>query len=435
MAVLLVGVGALSKAAEEVRLKAEVDLALAEGKVDKIVHPFFESTALIGASQIGYEYGVRKLLDAGADIEKRGYRGTGPIHSAAMNGHTAILRILIQRGAELDALSEDGFTALTYAAFIEHDALIFELLRWGANESLAIPPLNEPADVDAELRETIDDKLAEFQKVGMSEDHFRDTIKSGSMDEVSEGFILRLIDYAIGIGHVHKPISFYAAHYNDSNYDEAYDTQPSMLHISSKFGYMDAMGKLLNDVHADPNARSSDGLTPLHAAARATPHGQSRAVHVLARHGADIDAVEGLGTVDGLGRALHTAAERGYPAVVRALLARGADPTPKDESGNTALDLATDKETRMLLKNGGSDQVEAILERARQSSDDAPQCESACYVALYLDAPLRGLNCVLFTLLGGLAYEHEGSWLGRVYMGNWLVFVFLQYCRNSVALI
>ena len=344
VAALLVGVGAKSNS-EFVRLKAEVDLALAEGKVDKIVEPLFESTALNVASQIGYEDGVRKLLDAGADTEKRAFRGTPPIHNAAMYGHAAIVNMLIQHGAEVDALSEDGFTALTYAGYNEDDDLIKDLLAWGADKSLANPPVQQPAD--AEFRELLHVRFSRFEPVPMSDDDLHNLLKRGTVT-MSEAFVMRLVDYAIGIGHVYKSIGFYSAHYlmsveDDFHYDEARDTERSMLHTTSELGYMDALRKLLNDAHADPNARSADGLTPLHEAAG---NGQAQAVHVLARHGADIDAVD----FEGLGRtALHTAAERGDAAVVRALLARGADPTRKDESANTALDLATDKETRMLL--------------------------------------------------------------------------------------
>ena len=357
VAALLVGVGAKSNS-EFVRLKAEVDLALAEGKVDKIVEPLFESTALNVASQIGYEDGVRKLLDAGADTEKRAFRGTPPIHNAVMNGHAAIVNMLIQHGAEVDALNEDDFTALTFAAGLEQNDLISDLLAWGADKALANPPVNQLAD--AEWREILHVRLSQFEPVPMSDDELRNLIRRGRVT-ITPALVMRLVDHAIGIGHVYKSIGFYSAHYlmsveDDFHYDEARDTERSMLHTTSELGYMDALRKLLNDAHADPNARSADGLTPLHEAAG---NGQAQAVHVLARHGADIDAVD----FEGLGRtALHTAAERGDAAVVRALLAHGADPTPKDESGNTALDLATDKETRRLLSRN-SESCEATEER------------------------------------------------------------------------
>ena len=48
--------------------------------------------------------------------------------------------------------------------------------------------------------------------------------------------------------------------------------------------------------------------------------------------------------------ALHLAAAKSHPAVVRALLAAGADRSLRDAQGSTAADLASDKATRAAFR-------------------------------------------------------------------------------------
>jgi ankyrin repeat protein len=55
------------------------------------------------------------LLDAGADIHRRAGNGMNAVHSAAMKGWTATIRLLAERGAEVDIKDRDGKTPLDYA--------------------------------------------------------------------------------------------------------------------------------------------------------------------------------------------------------------------------------------------------------------------------------------------------------------------------------
>lgn len=72
----------------------------------------------------GDEAAVKVLLDDGADIEDRGYHGRHgctPLMIAAHDGHTGVCRLLVERGAAIDAVVDHpgewdhGRTALMYA--------------------------------------------------------------------------------------------------------------------------------------------------------------------------------------------------------------------------------------------------------------------------------------------------------------------------------
>jgi hypothetical protein len=60
---------------------------------------------------------VRALLDAGTDVDTRGWSGFTPLEQAAMNGRTDVVRLLVERGADLAdcAFDDEGPTPLDCA--------------------------------------------------------------------------------------------------------------------------------------------------------------------------------------------------------------------------------------------------------------------------------------------------------------------------------
>jgi len=79
-------------------------------------------------------------------------------------------------------------------------------------------------------------------------------------------------------------------------------------------------------------AKSSNGSTALHYAAR---YGQEGAARVLLDAGVDVAANSSNGLT-----ALHLAAENGHEGVVTMLMGAGADGAAKNDAGKTSLDLA-----------------------------------------------------------------------------------------------
>jgi ankyrin repeat protein len=76
---------------------------------------------------------ARKLIDRGADVNKTGWT---PLHYAATNGHVAIIQMLLDENAYIDAASPNGTTPLMMAAMYGTTAAVKLLLDSGADPTL-----------------------------------------------------------------------------------------------------------------------------------------------------------------------------------------------------------------------------------------------------------------------------------------------------------
>ena len=70
----------------------------------------FGNTPLKVAAVWGDPDAIHLLLDAGADIDARNEHGFTALHHAAQQGHIAAAKALIQRGANLALLDDEGRT-------------------------------------------------------------------------------------------------------------------------------------------------------------------------------------------------------------------------------------------------------------------------------------------------------------------------------------
>ena len=94
-------------------------------------------SALWDASIWGDTVALVKALDEGAKIDsldtRRNPNGRRPLNWAAFNDHAAAVRILLDRGAPIDATNLTGFTPLHHAAEAGSVAAAEVLIARGAN--------------------------------------------------------------------------------------------------------------------------------------------------------------------------------------------------------------------------------------------------------------------------------------------------------------
>ncbi|KAL8365190.1 hypothetical protein RB595_004139 [Gaeumannomyces hyphopodioides] len=252
---------------------------LGKGVININVQDEDGSTPLQWAAENGHEAVARLLLDRGADKDAKDGRGWTPLQRAAENGHEAVARLLVQAGADKNAKGGDGFTPLYRAAANGHEAVARLLVQAGA-------------DKDA---------------------------KGGN------GW--------------------------------------TPLHLAAKNGHK-AVARLLVQAGADKNAKGGDGFTPLYLAAE---NGHEAVARLLVQAGADKNAKGGNGWTP-----LHLAAKNGHKAVARLLVQAGADKDAKDGRGWTPLYRAAEnghEAVARLLMQAGADKD--ALQRAAANGHEA----------------------------------------------------------------
>ncbi|KAF8371143.1 mask-1, partial [Pristionchus pacificus] len=263
-----------------------------------------------------------------------------PLTLACSNGHTAMVELLITRGANVHHRDKKGFTPLILAATGGHLQIVQVLLDHGAN-------------IETTSERTKDTALS--------------LACSGGKKEVAEMLLKR------GANKEHRNVSDYTP-----------------LSLAASGGYVDICNMLL-DAGAEINSRTGSklGISPLMLAAM---NGHRDATRVLLERGSDINAqietnrntaltlacFQGRTDVVRLLLQYHAnvehraktgltplmeAANGGYVEVGQLLLEHYADPntSPVPSSRDTALTIAADKGHEkfvdLLLKNGA--QVDA----------------------------------------------------------------------------
>ncbi len=92
-----------------------------------------DESPLMLAALKGFTELCEKLIAGGADVNKPGW---APLHYAATNGHLAVMSLLLENHAYIDAASPNGTTPLMMAAHYGTPAAVKLLLEAGADPLL-----------------------------------------------------------------------------------------------------------------------------------------------------------------------------------------------------------------------------------------------------------------------------------------------------------
>lgn len=92
-----------------------------------------DESPLMMAALKGHTALARKLVDKGADVNKPGWT---PLHYAATGGHLEIMNLLLEHHAFIDAESPNGTTPLMMAAHYGTPAAVKLLLEAGADTAM-----------------------------------------------------------------------------------------------------------------------------------------------------------------------------------------------------------------------------------------------------------------------------------------------------------
>jgi ankyrin repeat protein len=247
--------------------------------------------ALHLAASSGLVSAVRRLLEAGCDVNERDTEQSTPLHHACFNTNLDTIKILLNAGAEINAQGGRLGNGLQAASYKGHEPTVKLLLE-------------SEAKINAQ---------------------------GGQY-----GYALHAASYS---GHepVVKLLLNLGADMNAQG-----GIYGSALQAAS-FGGHEQIVKLLLEAGADVNAQGGRCGTALQAAA--SFYGHEQIVKLLLEAGADVDAQGGE-----YGTALQVASLRGCKQIVKLLLEAGADVNAQGGKYGTALQGASFRGSKQIVK-------------------------------------------------------------------------------------
>ncbi len=327
-----------------------VKALLAHGAEVNAKESWHGETALMWAVSEKHAAVVRELIAMGADVNARSTANKwerqnsaeprekwlplgslSALEFAARDGCVACIPVLVDAGADINAVDQDGITPLLSAIINGHYDAAGVLLEKGANPNIADRTGRSP------LYSAVD-----FHTMPASN---RPSPKEIDNELTSLDVATRLLAKGANVNAQLKQQQPYRTKL-DRGDDTMLTTGTTPFLRAAKAGDVAAMKLLLNK-GADPKLATRTGINPLMAAAglgskeedttgrRKTPAEAIEAIKICLQAGLDINAVDGRGQT-----ALHGAAFWGLDDVVQFLVERGAKLDVKDRQGKTPLDAA-----------------------------------------------------------------------------------------------
>ena len=301
---------------------------------------------LLEAAESGHIRKVKNLLAKNkADVNAANKSGDTALMLAASEGHTAIVKLLLDAGADPNAQNKNKNTALLKVIFNEEARDNGELLKIAkllVDAGIDVNHQNNEGDSALLIAVMMDDQpLAELlTKAGANPklQNLRgesvEKLRSGIREEDDEDDEAE-VDEDESIPHEPEPPVWRSS-----------DASAEKLLRAACEGNLKALRAALKDASA--NAKNDKGQPALHLA---LSQKQPEAAKALIKAGADVNA-RGMHGSTALMEAIKV---RDFP-MVQALIKAGADVKAKDQDGCTAIHLAADpvldEIVKALLKAG-----------------------------------------------------------------------------------
>ncbi|XP_016278272.2 poly [ADP-ribose] polymerase tankyrase-1 isoform X1 [Monodelphis domestica] len=315
---------------------------------------------------------VEFLLHHGADVHAKDKGGLVPLHNACSYGHYEVAELLVRHGASVNVADLWKFTPLHEAAAKGKYEICKLLLKHGADPTKKNRDGNTPLDLVKEGDTDIQDLLR-------GDAALLDAAKKGCLARVQK---------------LCTP--------DNINCRDTQGRNSTPLHLAAGYNNLEVAEYLLEH-GADVNAQDKGGLIPLHNAAS---YGHVDIAALLIKYNTCVNATDKWAFTP-----LHEAAQKGRTQLCALLLAHGADPTMKNQEGQTPLDLATADDIRALLIDAMPPEAlptcfkpqATVVSASLISPASTPSCLSAASSLDNLAGPLAELA------VGGTSNAGDGA--------------------------
>jgi ankyrin repeat protein len=271
-----------------------------------------------------------------------------PLHATLVEGgHVEVSELLIERGADVNALNEDKSIPLHFASQFGHLDVAKRLLAHGASvnskTNVGWTPLHSAA------------YLGRFQIARIL---LENKARVNIQDSDGRTPLHRALEGPESGNLKSEVVRLLLDHNANVHVDDKRGKTP--LHFAASHGGLEAT-RILLECDADVNSRDHHGSTPL---LLASEYGHTEVVQLLLEHNAEVHVRDGEGETP-----LHCAALGGQLEVTRILLALNVDVNSRNHHGTTPLLHASE--------NGHADVVQFLLDHnadvtVRDNDGDTP---------------------------------------------------------------
>jgi ankyrin repeat protein len=292
-------------------------------------------TALHLAANNGNLELVKLLIEKGADVNAKTNDDATPLHVAANNDNLELVKLLIENDADVNAKTNKGATPLHMAAVNGHFDIAKLLIENDAK-------VNEKTNDDATpLHVAANNGNLELVKLLIEND-------ADINAKTNKGATPGATPLHMAAGNGHFDIAKLLIE-NDANVNAKTNKGATPLHWAAENGYFD-VAKLLIENDADVNEKTNESATPLHWVAG---NDHFDVAKLLIENDADLNAKTNKGATP-----LLLAAGNDHFDVAKLLIDNGADVNARTQDGLSPFQTAMQKgniELMKLLQAKGAD--------------------------------------------------------------------------------